>query len=98
MKQRQLYLYGVIAALGLFAAHDRNADAAQLNQKDFVNRVDNKFFPLPPGTTYFYQGEKEGVPTSDEFIVTRQTQRIAGVNCIPVRDRAYENEVLVEDT
>ena len=100
MKQKQFYFYALMGTLGCFAAHDGNdtAAAAQFNPNNFVNRVDNRFFPLTPGTTYFYQGEKDGIPSSDEFIVTHQNQRIAGVNCTVVRDRAYENGVLVEDT
>src|SRR5262245_43612043 len=98
MKTKPFHM--LICALVFFAAQARQVTTAlaQFNQNNFVDRVDNKFFPLTPGTTYFYEGEKEGVPSSDVFIVTHQTQRIAGVRCTVVKDRAYENGVLVEDT
>ncbi len=64
----------------------------------FVRNVNNEFFPLVPGTTFFYEGTKEGVPTRDEVHVTRTTITILNVTCTVVRDRAFENNVLVEDT
>lgn len=64
----------------------------------FVDGINNKFFPLVPGTTFFYEGEKDGIPASDEFFVTHRTKRIMGVDCTEVRDQAFENGVLAEDT
>ncbi len=84
----------------LTAAKHRTRAAASpsINPANFVRGVNNKFFPLPPGTTFFYEGEKEGVPTSNETFVTRKTKRILGVTCIVVQDRAFESGVLAEDT
>lgn len=98
MKNAKIYMLIGLLAYCSCQARQVTATAAQFNPKAFVSRVDNKFFPLTPGVTYFYQGEKEGVPTTDEFIVTHQTQQIAGVKCTVVRDRAFENGILVEDT
>jgi hypothetical protein len=64
----------------------------------FVPDVDNPFFPLERGTTFFYEGAKDGVPTRDEMHVTKGTIRILNINCTVVRDRAFEDNVLVEDT
>jgi len=64
----------------------------------FVPHVTNAYFPLVPGTTFVYQGAKEGVPTRNEMRVTHTVTRILGVDCTTVRDRAFENNVLVEDT
>jgi len=65
---------------------------------NFVAEVTNKFFPLKPGTRFFYEGEKDGIPASDEVFVTRQTKVILGVSCTVVSDQAFENGKLVEDT
>jgi hypothetical protein len=64
--------------------------------------------PLVPGTTDTYQGESEGVPTTNTTEVTCdtlviETKNDAGtvtgsVTTTIVRDRAYENGSLVEDT
>src|SRR5262249_5309938 len=65
---------------------------------NFFAEVTNKFFPLNPGTRFFYEGEKDGIPASDEVFVTRQTKVILGVSCTVVSDQAFENGKLVEDT
>jgi hypothetical protein len=65
---------------------------------NFVDKVDNKFFPLEPGTTFIYKGETDGVPTTNRTIVTHHTKEILGVKTTVVRDRAFERERLVEDT
>jgi len=64
----------------------------------FVTTVDNEFFPLPRGTTWFYEGTKDGVATRDVTHVLNPTVRILNVDCTIVHDRAFENNVLVEDT
>jgi hypothetical protein len=64
----------------------------------FVRNVTNDFFPLAPGTTFFYEGTKDGVPTRDEVYVKHRTIRILNITCTIVHDRVFENNVLVEDT
>jgi hypothetical protein len=64
----------------------------------FVKQVTNPYFPLERGTTFFYEGAKGGVPTSDQVHVTDRVVRILNVDCTVVRDKAFENGVLVEDT
>src|SRR5437867_641772 len=71
---------------------------SSIDPANYVARVDNLYFPLDPGTTFFYEGEKEGVPARDEFFVTHSVRKILGVTCIEVRDQAFENGQLVEDT
>ncbi len=85
------------AAVVTIAPRLTSADA-EIDPDNFVREVDNKFFPLAPGTTFFYEGTTDGVPTSNEVSVTHQTKRILGVTTTVVRDRAFEDGVLVEDT
>ncbi|HEU4758387.1 MAG TPA: hypothetical protein VFT91_00235 [Dehalococcoidia bacterium] len=80
------------------ANHQAKASPADIDPGDFVSEVDNEFFPLEPGTTFFYEGAKDGVPASDETYVTHDTKQILGVNTTVVHDRAFEGGVLVEDT
>ena len=70
----------------------------QIDPNNFVDVVDNPYFPLEPGTTYIYRGETEGVPTRDVMTVTSDTKVILGVTTMVVHDQAYEDGVLVEDT
>jgi hypothetical protein len=71
---------------------------SDIDPDNFVSEITNPFFPLAPGTTFYYAGEKEGVPISDVRVVTHETKVILGVTCTVVHDQAYEDGVLVEDT
>src|SRR5690242_12401418 len=69
-----------------------------INPANFVHHVTNPFFPLKPGTTFFYLGEKDGVPNSNQVSVTHATKRILGVTTTVVHDQVFEAGVLSEDT
>ena len=60
--------------------------------------VDNRWFPLDPGTTLVYRGVKEGRRTRERFRVTHRTKLIDGVRCRVVDDRSWENGRLAERT
>jgi hypothetical protein len=79
-------------------ASSTNSVQAQLDPGNFVGVIDNKYFPLTPGTTFIYRGETEGVPTRNETYVTYDTKVILGVTTTVVHDQAFEEGVLVEDT
>jgi hypothetical protein len=64
----------------------------------FTTRIDNRFFPLVPGTTFFYKGTTDGTPSSSQFIVTHEVRRIQGVDCVVVHDQVFEDGILAEDT
>jgi len=74
------------------------APTRDINPANFVSQVTNEFFPLQPGTTFFYAGIKDGVLSQDVVSVTHETKQILGVNCTVVRDLAFEEGVLVEKT
>jgi hypothetical protein len=69
-----------------------------INPEDFTVRIDNPFFPLPPGTTFIYRGKREGRKQRDEFTVTDRTLVIDGVTCRVVHDKGFERGVLRENT
>src|SRR3954463_9578426 len=70
-------------------AYSPNIDPAH-----FVNGIDNKYFPLDPGTTFVYEGNAQ----RDEMAVTSDTKKIMGVECVVVDDRGWENGKLIEQT
>ena len=72
--------------------------APHINPADFTTAIDNKFFPLKPGTTFFYKGKSQDATKRDEMVVTHDTKRIMGVECVVVSDKATENGELVEQT
>lgn len=69
-----------------------------INPDDFVEVIDNPYFPLTPGTTFVYEGESEGEPIRVEVYVTNETRTVMGVNTIIVRDREFEEGELAEET
>lgn len=58
----------------------------------------NPYFPLDPGTTYVYQGVRDGQPTRDVVTVTRRTVVIQGVTCVVVHDDLFVNGTRFETT
>ncbi|MGZ4387351.1 MAG: hypothetical protein ACXVZO_10515, partial [Gaiellaceae bacterium] len=74
------------------------AAAAQPSAADFSANVTNPWYPLRPGTTYIYRGEKDGQPSRDVLTVTHRTKRIEGVPCVVVQDRLYLRGRLGERT
>jgi hypothetical protein len=64
----------------------------------FVARIDNRWFPLIPGTTFVYRGVKDGKASRDVLRVTRRTKVIEGVRCTVLDDRLYAGGRLVERT
>jgi hypothetical protein len=78
------------------ALQPRSAAPAAIDPDDFVAVVDNPYFTLQPGTTFSY-ASRDGTSTND-FVVTRQTEEILGVTCVVVRDTAFEDGELVERT
>jgi len=64
-------------------------------------RIDNPYFPALRGTVYTYGNIPEGEDADTErndIFATFLNKTILGVNTHVVRDTAYENGVLVEDT
>lgn len=70
----------------------------EIDPDNFVKKIDNPFLPLKPGTTFFYEGTKAGIPTTNEVFVTHDIKNILGVECTVVLDRAFEDGVLAEST
>jgi hypothetical protein len=64
---------------------------------NFTTTIDNPFFPLVPGTTYIYEGTKEGSPVNDTFEVTSRTKLIMGVKCREIADKVYVDGFLEVD-
>ena len=64
----------------------------------WAEHVTNPWFPLKPGTTFVYNGEKDGQGGHDIVTVTNQTKVIDGVRCTAVSDRLYVHGRLAERT
>jgi len=101
MKQHNM-IRALAAALVLSALNLTVAGAADatddINPADFTIRIDNPFFPLPPGVTFIYKGRKDLSKERDEFSVTARTIVIAGVTCVVVHEKVFVRGGLRENT
>jgi len=98
----------VAAAITGIAANGQSASAGGGSRTDgivfdkdnFSNslNIDNKYFPLKPGTRLIYEGTSDGEPTKDVFVVTYQTKEILGVTTRVIHDTAYVNGQVSEVT
>lgn len=62
------------------------------------DRVDNPYFPLPPGRTLTYSGNEGGRPAQDIFTISHKTKVIAGVRAAVVNDRVIHGGRVTERT
>lgn len=104
MKRKQLVglftsVLAIIFAMSTIAATPAREVSTDFDPTNFAgDEIDNPYFPLEPGTTFIYRGEKDGAPTRDVMTVTFDTKEILGVTATVVHHLSYEDGVLVEDT
>jgi hypothetical protein len=48
----------------------------RIDPADFTTHIDNKYFPLKPGTTLVYQGKTKDATVGDVVAVTSDTKQI----------------------
>lgn len=72
----------------------------KIEAKNFPDptRIDNKYHPLVPGTRYFFEGVKHGVPFRTETVVSDQTKVVNGITTRVVNDTDYGAGQVVETT
>jgi hypothetical protein len=69
-----------------------------IDPTNFVQIIDNRFWPLTPGTGYRYKGVRGSTPQLDDEVVLHRTKQILGVPCTVVRDTVSEGGRTVERT
>jgi len=79
-----------------------NAASIVFDKSNFNNplEIDNKYFPLKPGTTMIYEGKSDDESSRDVFEVTNETKEIMGITTRVVHDDAYvdgEHEETTDD-
>ena len=88
-------IIGLVLVAGCTRSSQENAPySPHIDPADFTTIIDNKYFPLKPGTTFVYEGSGE----RDEFAVTSDTKKVMGVECVVVLDEAWEDGKLIERT
>jgi hypothetical protein len=84
--------------LSAIAAEAESFFAPEFNPDSFVMRVDNRFFPLVPGTQFVYKGEEDGENETNVTLVTKERKRILGISAVVVLDRVFVDGELKEKT
>jgi hypothetical protein len=69
-----------------------------IDPANFVATVDNRYWPLKPGTGFHYRGVRGRTEQTDDEIVTLRIKRILGVRCTIVRDTVSEHGRPIERT
>ena len=70
----------------------------KVDPANFVGTIDNKYWPLKPGTTFHYKGVKGTQHQIDNETVTHQTKQILGVPSTVVRDTVLAHGIPIERT
>ena len=70
----------------------------EIDPSDFVEGVDNPYFPLEPGTVLVYEGRSGDEQEVVTVRVTRRTEEIAGITAVVVRDTVTVDGQIHEDT
>jgi hypothetical protein len=84
------------SASSLAPIHGRYSPS--IDRTNFVSRVDNRYWPLEPGTAFHYKGVRGTTPQTDDEVVTHQTEQILGISCTVVRDTVSEHGRPIERT
>jgi hypothetical protein len=76
----------------------RTAKLPDFDPHDFVRVVDNRYFPLQPGTRYIYRGVEDGEREVNIVDVTTDRKNILGISAVVVLDRVFVSGELTEKT
>lgn len=72
--------------------------APSIRPEFFVTCIDNRYYPLPPGQVWKYEGETADGTETSVVTATNQTKVILGVTTTVVRDTVFLDGKLSEDT
>jgi hypothetical protein len=80
------------------ATPSTTAYAPKIDPASFSTTIDNRYFPLVPGTVFVYDGTEDGERQRNDVTVTRDTKVVDGVRCVVVHDVVYVGGAISEDT
>jgi hypothetical protein len=91
MSRQFIFVGAIVGVLVLAGSGSARQDAAPIPvlppPGDFVSRIDNKYFPLRPGTTFLFGGTQEGKARRVSVFVTHKTKMILGIRATVVLDQ-----------
>lgn len=63
-----------------------------------VAQITNPYLPMPPGTTFVYDGHLGTQAEHNPVVITRNTRNLIGIPCVVVEDTGYLNGAIEELT
>ncbi len=87
---------GSASASSLAPIHGKYSPS--IDPANFTSTIDNRYWPLKPGTGYHYKGVRGTTPQRDDEIVTHRKKQILGIPSTVVRDTVSEHGSPVERT
>ena len=95
-----MFLIWGSAACGGEGEQQAAVTEVNFDAKDFPEptKIDNKYHPLVPGTKYFFEGSKKGVPFRTETVISQETKVVNGVTTRVIHDSDFGLGQLVETT
>jgi hypothetical protein len=93
-------VHGGVAAAGTCPIElPQRGEPVTLDPANFVERIDNPFLPLLPGSRWVYrETDAEGARGKVTVTVTTRTREILGIDATVVHDKVTEGGDLVENT
>jgi hypothetical protein len=77
----------------------QGSEPVTLEPADFVERIDNPYWPMAPGTTWVYrEADTHGSEQRVVVKVKTRTKEILGITATVVRDVVSQDREIVEDT
>jgi hypothetical protein len=62
----------------------------KIDPADFVERIDNPYLPLEPGSTWLYEGTVDGERQRVKVVVKPERRRIMGISAVVVSDTVFD--------
>lgn len=106
MKKLPIYVLCAIVIVGLLSGSASalaaitvdTAYSPVINPSDFTTSITNKYFSLPVGAKFEYEGETEDGLETIKIEIPGDTKTVMGVKTLVYRDRVWLDGELIEDT
>ena len=90
-------MLAILSSLGLAACGvDGGGGGAPVEAPAYVIGVHHAYFPISPGMSWSYVGERDGLPVTEEARALPELRPVLGIACTPVRTEVYVPGALTE--
>jgi hypothetical protein len=76
----------------------QGSEPVELDPADFTNRIDNRYWPMTPGSRWVYRASEGGKEVQVEVTVTDERKTVEGIEARVLLDVVTEDGKLIERT